>query len=125
MNVTSQPAYQQVAEAIRGEILAGQLAPGARIPAEGEFAGEHGVSRSTIREALRILSSQNLVITTRGVTGGTLVAVPETSQLADTPAMFLAMLTMAQQVDIGDMLEARETLEVPAARLAAVRGSEE
>lgn len=70
------PAYQQVANQLRELIMKGTLVVGERLPAEGEMALKFGVSRSTVREALRGLSSQSLVQTKRGVNGGTFVAEP-------------------------------------------------
>jgi len=45
-----QPAYRQVAEQLRGQILAGELTPGSRLPSETDLATLFVVSRSTIRE---------------------------------------------------------------------------
>ncbi len=68
--VKNGPAYAVLAEHLRNRILSGELQPGARLPGEAELTAEFGVGRSTIREALRSLASQNLITTTRGVTGG-------------------------------------------------------
>lgn len=125
MAVSSEPAYQQVAEKLRRQILSGELEPGQRLPIEGELAEQFGVSRSTIREALRSLASQRLVITTRGVTGGTFVTLPEASEVGDSLIESLEWLTMADQITVGELLEAREMLEVPASGLAATRRSQE
>ncbi|HEY4830107.1 MAG TPA: winged helix-turn-helix domain-containing protein, partial [Solirubrobacteraceae bacterium] len=48
-------AYEQLADKIRASILAGDLREGQRIPSEAQLAGDAGVSRSTVREALRLL----------------------------------------------------------------------
>lgn len=66
----SVPAYAVLAGHLRSRILSGELQPGERLPGEAELTAEFGVGRSTIREALRSLASQNLIETTRGVTGG-------------------------------------------------------
>lgn len=50
-------AYQLVAEDLRSRIVTGELAPGARL-VEQELGDRYGVSRSTVREALRMLGSQ-------------------------------------------------------------------
>ena len=84
-----------------------------------------GVSRSTVREALRLLASQHLIVTTRGVTGGSFVAHPDAEQLADGLAAGFTLLTNSADVGIADMLELRRALEVPAAGLAAARRTEE
>ena len=54
-------AYEALAAIIRGRILAGELAPGDRIPSETTLASEAQVSRSTVREALRTLEEAGLI----------------------------------------------------------------
>jgi len=114
-----------VAEVLRERIVTGELPPGARLPAEPELCVAFGVSRSTIREALRSLSSQSLVQTARGVTGGTFVARPQPERVTAMLETSLGLLAAAEEVDVAELLEAREVLEVPAARLAATRRSDE
>ena len=60
------PAYQQVADQLLARVLDGSLAAGDRLPAEGELAVAFGVSRSTVREAFRVLASRDLITTVRG-----------------------------------------------------------
>lgn len=115
------PAYQQVAEQLRALILSGEIKPGARLPVESELAAMFGVSRSTIREALRVLSSQNLVVTSRGVGGGSFVAHPEPEYVSDFLEASFGLLSGADTISVDELLEVRETLEVPATRLAAKR----
>lgn len=117
------PAYQALAEKLRERILSGELAPGQRLPIEPELSAEYGVSRSTVREALRVLASQNLVSTSRGVLGGSFVAHPQPNQISSYLQVSLSLLTGTSESDITveDLMEARELLEVPAAGLAALR----
>lgn len=122
--MTTEPAYQMVADLLRNKIVTGEMAAGERLPVEGDLGEQLGVSRSTIREALRLLSSQKLVVTTRGVTGGTFVAQPLPSEVSDTLTASLEWLTMAERVTVPELLEARDLLEVPAAGLAATRRTE-
>lgn len=118
------PAYRHIARQLREHILDGQLAPGERLPNEAELSSSFAVSRSTIREALRELSSQNLLVTTRGVTGGSFVAHPGPEQISGSLEAGLGLLSMRREVSVDTLLEARELLEVPAARLAANRRSD-
>nr|GID89128.1 hypothetical protein Ade03nite_80520 [Actinoplanes derwentensis] len=74
-----------------------------------------------MREALRLLASQHLIVTTRGVTGGSFVAHPDATQLADSLSTGFALLTHSAAVGFADLLELRRALEVPAAGLAALR----
>jgi GntR family transcriptional regulator len=58
--------YVQVAEHITARIEAGDLAPGARLPAERDLATEYGVSYDTIRRATALLRDRGLIITIVG-----------------------------------------------------------
>jgi GntR family transcriptional repressor for pyruvate dehydrogenase complex len=115
------PAYQLLADELRDEITSGRLQPGARLPPEPELCVRSGVSRSTVREALRLLASQHLIVTTRGVTGGSFVAHPDADQLSEALSTGLTLLSNSAEVGLADLLELRQALEVPAAGLAAQR----
>lgn len=117
------PAYQTLAEELRDQIVSGRLRPGDRLPAEPRLCESAGLSRSTVREALRVLASQNLITTTRGVTGGSFVARPSPAAFAATLATGLRMLVANGPVDGWHLFEIRELVEVPAAGLAAQRRS--
>lgn len=119
------PAYEQVANQLHELIIKGTLTVGERLPAEGEMATQFGVSRSTIREALRGLSSQRLVHTKRGVSGGTFVAEPSSEHVHTYLETTIGLLSGADVVSVDEILEARELFEEPAARLAAGRRSED
>lgn len=119
------PAYQILADELRAEITSGRLRPGERLPPEPELCVRTGVSRSTVREALRLLASQHLIVTTRGVTGGSFVAHPDAAQLSEALSTGLALLTTSHSVGLADLLELRRALEGPAAALAAPRRTEE
>ena len=119
------PAYEQVALQIREAILEGRLAPGERLPVELELTRLFGVSRSTVREALRTLASQNLVTTTRGVTGGTYVAHPDPNQVTRYLETSIGLLSDVDEVTVAELTQVRRVLEVPAAKLAAERSTPE
>lgn len=119
------PAYQQVADQLRRLILNGELRSGDRLPSEAEMVAQFGVSRSTVREALRALASRDLVHTRRGVTGGTFVSDVDPTRVADYLEASLGLMTGRDDLGMTSMLEAREILEVPAARLAAERRSDD
>lgn len=119
MTTTAGPAYQQIADALRERILTGQLSPGERLPKEEELARGFGVSRSTVREALRALATQRLVVTTRGVTGGTAVADQIPPDVSHSLIEWLEWSAIADQISVSELLQAREMLEVPASGLAA------
>ena len=114
------PAYEQVAAQLRDLIIRGRswwviVCPWS--PSSALF----GVSRSTIREVFRVLSSQNLITTRRGVNGGTFVMKPESEQVQSFLETSLGLMAVGEAISIDELIEVRELLEVPAARLAAAR----
>ena len=115
------PAYQQVADQLRELILTGALATGDRLPTEAELTTNFGVSRSTVREALRLLASQGLITTLRGTTGGTFVAQVRADEVSQYLEASIGLMSGGDEMSVTEMLEARELLEVPVARLAAER----
>jgi DNA-binding FadR family transcriptional regulator len=117
-------AYEQVADQLRDLIVHGTISEGTRLPGEAELATHFGVSRTTIREAMRVLSTQNLVRSARGAKGGTYVTLPGIEQVSESLRAGLDTLVAAERISLGSFLEAREMLEVPAARLAAERRDE-
>ena len=118
------PAYQMLADALRARILTRELQPGDRLPIEPDLAEQYGVSRSTVREALRVLASQGLVGTWRGMQGGSFITCPEPVQISDYLHASLGLLAWRpKNVGVDALLEARDMLEVPAAGLAAARRS--
>ncbi len=114
-------AYEVVAERLRAEILDGARLPGMRFANELDLAEEHGVSRATIREALRLLGAENLIRTTKGAGGGSFVTVPSASDVSESLRSGLGRLASAEHVTLDELVEARALLEVPAAQLAARR----
>ncbi len=120
-----EPAYQQVAGQLRKLVLQGDLGAGDRLPNEAELSAMFGVSRSTVREALRVLSSQNLLTTSRGVGGGSFIAHPQPGHISEFLETSIGLLSGSDALSVASLLEARELLEVPAARLAAQRRTQE
>jgi len=116
-----QPAYAQVASQLRDLIVTGQVRTGDHLPNESELAAIFGVSRSTVREALRSLAAQSLVYTSRGVTGGTFVAELDAETVSEYLRTSLGLMSGSAGVTVAELLETRAALEVPAARFAAIR----
>jgi DNA-binding FadR family transcriptional regulator len=117
-------AYEQVADQLRELIVSGELVPGQRLPNEAALAAQFGVSRPTIREALRELSAMSLIRTTKGAGGGSFVTVPTVDHISEFLSANISLLSQSEHVSLDEFLEARELLEVPAARLAARRRTE-
>lgn len=118
-------AYAEVAARLREEILSGQLRVGERLPTETELCERFGVSRSTVREALRTLSSRRMVTTTRGVHGGSAVARLGHEEATEMLQESIILLTQSEGATVDEILETRDLLEVPAARFAAIRRTPE
>ena len=109
---------QAVARRILGMIRAGVWQPGDQLPIEKELIERLGVGRSTVREALQILATINVVRATAG--HGTYVQSPTAAGLFRPDLVaFLIDNTVALE-----LLEAREMIEPPTARLAALRGTD-
>ena len=117
-------AYEEVAGRLRKMIIAGQVRSDGHLPSELELSRQFGVGRSTLREALRMLSSQGFLTTSRGVGGGSIIANMSHDTVTSMLEMALHLLSRSEGVAVTELLEARELLEVPAARLAAARRSE-
>jgi DNA-binding FadR family transcriptional regulator len=67
------PAYEIVAQRLRRAIHLGQLAPGSKLPAERDFSAQLGISRVTLREAIRILEGEGYIEVGRGSRGGSVI----------------------------------------------------
>ena len=70
----------QIAAKIRAAILEGHLRVDERLPTEAELGARFGVSRPTIREALKRLAAQNLIRSRRGPSGGNFVNQPSNQE---------------------------------------------
>ncbi len=120
-----QSAPQQIATAIRESIMDGTLLPGSRLPTEQDMAAGFGVSRPTIREALRHLKDNRVITAARGRNGGHRVAAVSPRDLASGPGTDLNFSIGPQQVTYGHFFEVRYELELLSARAAAVRRNDE
>jgi DNA-binding GntR family transcriptional regulator len=69
-----EPVYRQLARILRDQIQAGELRAGEALPSEASLSQRFGVGRDAVRDALAMLRSEGLVITTRGI--GTFVRGP-------------------------------------------------
>jgi DNA-binding FadR family transcriptional regulator len=73
---------EALAARLRTMIVSGELTPGELLPPENVLVGRFGVSRPTLREALRILEAEHLIVVRRGKHGGAQVLAPEGSTAA-------------------------------------------
>ena len=118
-------AYEQVADQLRELIVRGELRPGDRLPVESALARDFGVSRATVREALRLLTAQSLVRTEKGSAGGSYVTLPTAATISSLVHANVGLLAETRTVTLEELLEARELVEVPAARPARRRSAED
>jgi DNA-binding FadR family transcriptional regulator len=116
---------QQVADAVRQKIRDENLQPGDRLGREQDLAREFGVSRPTMREALRLLSSGGMLRSTKGPGGGTFVQRSLVDTLAHSLADRISDMLDVNAVSLEELMTARVAVEVPIARLAAQRADDE
>ena len=100
-------AYEQVYDQLRDWIIRGDL------------------SRGTVREALRVLAAQNLIRTAKGAGGGSFVTLPTVDHISTFLHANISLLSESDDVTLPEFLEARELLEVFAARQCAARRTQE
>jgi DNA-binding FadR family transcriptional regulator len=117
--VTRRPVYAQVAEQMREAILSGALAPEAVLPAERDLCEQFGVSRTSVREALRALQAEGYVVA-GGPNAPLRVAGPDAMSTGPV-RQALAHLMRLGRVPLGDLLELRCALEAAAVEAAARR----
>ncbi|MBD3946807.1 FadR/GntR family transcriptional regulator [Nocardioides ganghwensis] len=112
-------AFEDTVQRLLQTIRLGVVAPGESLPSERDLAVRLGVSRDTVREALRSLGEAGYVVARRGRYGGTFVAdeLPH-PEPHDSPGPDSAG---PDDTDLEEVLALREVLEVGAARLAASR----
>ncbi len=115
---------KQIAEQIRDAIVSGQLEIGDRLPTEDELAQRYGVSRPSVREALKRLAAQNLVRARRGPTGGNFVVRPSFDELAESLSGAATLLIGIGELGIEEIIEARRVLQRSCLELAVTNATE-
>ena len=78
-----------------------------------------------MREALRVLAAQNLIRTAKGAGGGSFVTLPTVDHISTFLHANISLLSESEDVTLQEFLEARELLEVFAARQCAARRTQE
>ena len=119
-HVKQSKAYQDVVEQIQESIMTGTLKAGSLLPAERDLKEQFGISRGTLREALRVLEQKGLIEIRTGVSGGSLVREINSDNLSDN----LGLLIRNCSVSLKDLAEFREEMEGGVAALAAERAKE-
>ncbi len=117
-------ASEQVAFEIRRYLSARDLRPGERLGTEQELAAEFGVSRPTLREGLRLLASSHLIRASQGPGGGIFVESTQSEGMRRNVSESIAVMLETDDVSLDELIEARISLEVPLAGLAAQHATE-
>jgi DNA-binding FadR family transcriptional regulator len=114
-------AAEILAHEIRRQILSRGLQPGDQLPSEAEIITQRGVSRATVREALRLLEFEGMIVVKRGARGGVLVSEPSPAHVARS----LALLLTVGEATWRDLFTFRKLIEPAAAAAAAVNATDE
>jgi GntR family transcriptional regulator, transcriptional repressor for pyruvate dehydrogenase complex len=116
---------EQVERQLRQAILTGVLGQNERLPSETKLAEQFRVSRATIREALRGLAESGLITKTAGAAGGSFVEYVDHNAISALLVERLGSTLELGSLSYDEVAEFRNMLEIPSARLAAQRRSEE
>lgn len=109
---------QTTAETLRNDISEGKYKIGEKLPNENELSNQLGISRTTLREAIRILVSEGRLEVRRG--NGTFVA-SQLNQISQTSLQDFS----AMKITLRDLYETRLIFEPEAAALACKRATDE
>lgn len=108
-------ASDVLADDLRERILRGEFPEGTALPPERELVTQTRMSRTTVREALRILEVQGLVQIRTGRSGGAFVQRPGEESIASS----VSLLIRGRHIRMAALLETRESVEPALAQLAA------
>jgi len=114
-------AFEEVAAQIRRRVIHGHLRPGDRLPAERDLAAKLGVSRNTVREALRGLEMAGVLRLQKGVRGGAFVVAPN----GDTVGVALQDMYQLGSVSPEQLTEVRLHMTAIVVRIVCQRMTEE
>jgi DNA-binding FadR family transcriptional regulator len=114
-------ASDVLADRLRELILDEGLPEGTPLPTERELVAQSGLSRGSVREALRVLETEGLIVTKAGRNGGSAIRRPTRESISRSFELFLR----SHGVRFDALIEARESVEPAAARLAALHRTDE
>ena len=117
-NISNKKVYEQVIEQIQDNIMDGTFKKGDKLPSERDLSETMGVSRTSIREALRVLETMGVVESRQGE-GNFICSNIEKSLLQP-----LSMMFKLNEGSWSDIFELRNVLEIECARLSALRATE-
>lgn len=114
-------ASQQIVEQITALLRSGKLAPGDRLPPERQLAEEFGVSRVTVRDALRVLEARGLMTVKVGASGGAFVTAPSEEVLGERIDELLTLSNITPE----EVAEARLVMELGIVSLVVQRATDD
>lgn len=112
---------QAIVDQVKSLLRQGRLKPGDRLPSERELCERFGVSRVTVREALRVLEAGGLIEIRVGARGGAFVTSPTSRQVGEG----LADLLNLSPLTATDVTEARQVFELGIVPLVVDRATEQ
>ena len=113
--------HGRVVEQIGRRILGGELAPGAALPREAELVKELGISRTAVREAIKVLAAKGLIETRQKL--GMRIRPAAAWNLLDPDVLAWQAASGPSAELTGHLVELRRMVEPAAARMAATRRS--
>jgi DNA-binding FadR family transcriptional regulator len=116
---------QQVESQLRQAILDGLFSQGDKLPSEAQLAAQFGVSRTTIREALRSLADDGLIFKLPGATGGSFVMAVDHLALSGQLGQSVETTLRLGSVSYEELMAVRRIIEPPNAALAAAQRTSE
>src|SRR3954462_13654531 len=119
--ITVARASSAITDQIRAAIVGGRLQEGARLAPERALAEQFGVSRVTVRDALRGLEAMGLLEVRVGARGGAFVTVPSGSLVGQTMSDMMLMSAVTPE----DIVEARLMVELGTVSLACARATDD
>jgi DNA-binding FadR family transcriptional regulator len=114
-------ASDVLADELRERILRGEFPEGTALPPERELVTQTGMSRATVREALRILEVQGLVRIKTGRAGGAFIQRLGEESIASS----VDLLIRGRNIRLAALHETREAIEPSCARLAALNRTDD
>jgi DNA-binding FadR family transcriptional regulator len=114
-------AFDEIISQIRDLIHRGDLEPGDRLPPERQLADQFGVSRNTVREALRMLEITGMLDLKKGASGGAFIARGDVDAVAKSVSQMLQFTNFS----LTDITEARMWIEPTIVRVVCERASGE
>ncbi len=119
--IKSTKLSEEIEGQIRAAILSEEIKAGDKLPSEHELSKIFNASRTTVRQAKRVLETEGYIYTKQGVTGGTYVREMNVSPVISSITNMLKF----KSITLYDITEARLAVEPELARLAAIRATED